>query len=209
MKTSHALPFLAFACSFALSPAHAQPDPNQPPKAQNPVNRPAGGRGGNRTPEQQRAAVTDYLRRQLAGANVTDQKQQDAVLLYVTSELEARQKLGESARSLAQATRNAALSDAQVAGILNDYVAAVQDDKTRHQKALDALKPAINVAQFPRLEASLTLLGLWNDAPFFSANPFGGNGRGGKPRNPNANPNPGAGAGAKPDANAPARPAPF
>lgn len=162
--------------------ARAQPDTNQAPKTRNPANRaPRGfGLGQPLTPEQQRAAITTYLRPQLVAANVTDQKQQDAVLSFISDELDARQKLGESARSLAVATRNPALSDAQIAGLLNEYVAVIQDDKARHQKALDTLKPAINVSQFPRLEASLTLFGLWNDAPNLGGNLFGGGlGRGG------------------------------
>lgn len=169
--------------------ARAQPDPNQAPKGQNPTNRPPRGFGQAftpMTPEQQRAALTGYLRPQLLAANVTDQKQQDAVLAFVLDEFEARQKLGESARTLAVGTRNPAMTDAQVAGLLNEYVAAIQDDKTRHQKALNTLKTAINVSQFPRLEAMLTLVGLWNDAPSIGASLFGGGGgRAGNARNPN------------------------
>lgn len=186
------LPLVALLLSLPTL-AGAQPDPNQVPKGQNPANRPPRGFNQPLTPEQQRAALTAYLRPQLLTANVTDQKQQDAVLTFVLDEFDARQKLGESARSLAVGTRNPALTDAQVAGLLNEYVATIQDDKTRHQKALDTLKASINVSQFPRLEAMLTLVGLWNDAPSIGGNLFGGGGAGraGNGRNPNQ----GAGAG--------------
>jgi len=206
MKITRFLPLAL--CALSLRIAHAQPDTNAVPKDQNPPNRPVGGRGQNFTPEQQRARITEGIKRGLLAANVTDQKQQDAVISYVTDELEARQKLGESARTLATATRNTALSDAQVAGLLNDYVAAIQDDHTRHQKAQGALKAAINVSQFPRLEASLTLLGLYNDAPFFGAGGFGGNNRGNR-RNGNNGANANAGGTANAGNNANNRPAPF
>lgn len=196
MKLFH-LPLAALLLALPTV-AVAQPDTNQAPKGQNPANRPPRGLGAFQalTPEQQRAAITTYVRPQLVAANVTDQKQQDAVIAFVTDELEARQKLGASARSLAVATSDTALTDAQVAGLLNEYVGAIQDDKTRHQKALDTLKAAINVSQFPRLEASLTLLGLLNDAPSLGGNLLGGgagrggngqggNGRGGNGRNQN------------------------
>jgi len=206
MKINRFLPLAL--CALSLRAAHAQPDANAVPKDQNPPNRPVRGGGQNLTPEQQRARIADGIRRGLVGANVTDQKQQDAIVSYVTDELEARQKLGESAKTLATATRNNALSDAQVAGLLNDYVAAIQDDRTRHQKALDALKTAINVSQFPRLEATLTLLGLYNDAPFFGTGGFGGNNRGNR-RNGNDNANANAGGNANMGNRTDNRPAPF
>ncbi len=206
MKINRFLPLAL--CALSLQAAHAQPDPNTVPKDRNPPNRPPRGGGQNLTPEQQRVRIADGVRRGLVGANVTDQKQQDAVVSYVMDELGARRKLGESARTLATATRNNALSDAQVAGLLNDYVAAVQDDRTRHQKALATLKTAINVTQFPRLEASLTLFGLYNDAPFFGNNPLGGNNR--NPRRPGNDPaKPNAGGNANGGKNADTRPAPF
>jgi len=206
MKITRFLPLAL--CALSLQAAHAQPDTNAVPKDRNPPNRPPRGGGQNLTPEQQRARIADALRRQLVGANVTDQKQQDAVLSYVSDELTARRKLGESARTLATATRNDALSDAQVAGLLNDYVAAIQDDRTRHQKALDALKTSINVTQFPRLEATLTLFGLYNDAPFFGTGGFGGNNRGNR-QGGNNNANPKAGGNGNAGNNRDNRPAPF
>ena len=187
------LPVLAVLLPACLAhPSHAQPDPNTAPKGDNPANRQPGGgrlrdkqgqqldlrRYTNLTPEQQRTAMEMYLRRELVTANVTEIKQQDAAITFVTGELEAQQKLGETARALALATRNPATTDAQVAGLLNEYVAAIQEDKTRHQKALDTLKTVVTVSQFPRLEASLTLLGLWNDAPSMGGNLFGGRGNG-------------------------------
>lgn len=201
MKTIRFFSMLALMLP-AITPlaVQAQPDPNNAPKAENPANRPPRGFGLGQpmTPEQMRTLLDQYLRPQLTAANVTDQKQQDAVLTFVSDELSARQKLSESARTLATAVRNPALSDAQIAGLLNEYVAAVQDDKARHQKATDALKAAITVSQFPRLEAALTLYGLWNDAPPLGGGLFGGGagaGGGGRPinrRNPRQNQNGGA-----------------
>lgn len=149
---------------------YAQPDPNNAPKGENPVNRPVGG-GRNRaqiqdmTPEQRKALMQTTLKRQLTRANVTGEAQQNAVVTYILGEAEARQKLETATLALQTGLRNTNVTDAQVAGLLNDYNAAVADDKDRHLKALDTLKAAVNVTQFPRLEAMLTLAGLYGDGP--------------------------------------------
>ncbi len=180
------------------SQSHAQPDPNNAPKGDNPANRPPGGGRfmGGFTPEQQKTMMEAYFRGQLVTANVTDVKQQDAVIAFVTGELESQRKLAETARALATATRTPTTTDAQVAGLLNEYVAAIQEDKTRHQKALDTLTTVVTVSQFPRLEAGLTLLGLWNDAPALGGNLLGGRGNGrGQFKNQNGPQQNGNGAG--------------
>ena len=83
--------------------ARAQPDPNNAPKGNIPVNRPVGGRGGgvqNMTPEQIKALVETGIKRQLVQANVTSDAQQTAVIDYIMGEVTARQKLSTATRAL-------------------------------------------------------------------------------------------------------------
>ena len=158
--------------------ARAQPDPNNAPKATNPDNRPV--RPDNRrepmTPEQREALMERYMRAQLERAGLIDQKQQDAALEYIQDELDAREDLQEESRALATAMRNTTLTDPQVAGLLNSYLVAVEDDRARRAKAQQKLSESLDVTKVPRLEAMLTLLGLWGDAPNLGGN-FMGRGR--------------------------------
>ncbi len=161
---------IRFFCTLALLAfplcANAQPDPNNAPKGENPVNRPVGGRRGgiqNMTPAQIKTLVETSIKRQLVAANVTSDAQQSAVIDFILGEVAARQKLTGATRALQVALRNPDSTDAQIAGLLNDLQAASDEEKARHQKALDALKAAIDVTQFPRLEAMLTLTGFYGD----------------------------------------------
>ncbi|RYX81392.1 hypothetical protein EON83_24360 [bacterium] len=149
--------------------ASAQPDPNNAPKGNNPVNRAVGGGRAraqiqNATPEQRQALMRTAFKRQLTRTNVTNVAQQDAVTDYVMGEAEARNKLEDATRTLQTGLRNTTVTDAQVAGLLNEYNATVADDKDRHDKALLKLKAAIDVTQYPRLEAMLTVAGLYGDS---------------------------------------------
>lgn len=167
----HTQIFTALALLALPIVAGAQPDPNNAPKGDNPVNRAVGGGGRNRpqfqdmTPEQRMTLMRETFKRQLTRAKVTGDTQQNAVTDYVIGETQARQKLEAATLALQTGIRGTTATDAQVAGLLNDYNAAMADDKARHQKALDTLKATIDVTQFPRLEAMLTLAGLYGDAP--------------------------------------------
>ena len=173
--------------------ASAQPDPNNAPKGDNPTNRAVragrAGRGQNLTPEQIKTFVARSIKPQLIAANVTNEDEQTALVIYISDEFVARQKLATATQALQIGLRNPAITDAQIATLLNNYQAAVADEKTRHQKALDTLKEGIDVTQFPRLEATLTLMGLYGDAP--AGGGGGGNimammgNLGGGARNPN------------------------
>ena len=155
--------------------ATAQPDPNNVPKGDNPANRPV---RVPPTPEQIQQRMQAAFKRQLEAANVTDEKEQTAVIAYATGEFAARQKLADASRALQNALRTPDATDAQIAGLLNDLQAAAADDKARRQKAQATLKQTIDVTQFPRLEAGLTLLGLYGDVPITGGgmnNMLGGN----------------------------------
>ena len=150
--------------------AQAQPDPNNVPKAENPDNRPVRPNPRDMTPEQREAMMERYMRSQLERAGLTDKEQQDAALEYIDTEVDAREELQESSRTLGTALRNKTLTDAQVAGLLNTYMVAVEDDTARRKAAQKKLGETIDMTNFPRLEATLTLMGLWGDAPNMMGN---------------------------------------
>ena len=188
LKLTHLLPAAAFATAFALALsaplAHAQPDPNNAPKADNPGNRAV--RPNNRvqmTPEQRDEAIKRFMKSQIERAGVTDETQQDAVIEYINGETDARQDLQDSARDLAMAQRNEALTDVQIAGLLNVYLGKIDDDKARRTVAQKKLSETVDMLKVPRLETMLVLMGAWDDAPNMSG---GGNwmgrGRGNQPR---------------------------
>lgn len=145
-------------------PAQAQPDVNNAPKADNPVNRAPRRRPNmvDMTPEQR---VQERLRRQLLAVGVTDTATQEKITAYVQDEIKAQQPLMEKARQLQVGLRGDALSNAQVAALLNDYQAAVEEDKVRHLKAQADLKKAVDLPKMPKVETLLTLMGLYGDGP--------------------------------------------
>lgn len=195
------LPLLlaALALPGALAQtALAQPDPNNAPKADNPQNRPLGqGQGQNRanrpdrqnmTPEQRDAArkeaMARYMKRQLERMGITDAAQQDAVSTYIEGEQAAREALMESSRALSDALRADAVTDTQVAALLNTYNAAIEDDRIRRTAAQKKLGESVDLLKAPRLEAFLTLMGFYGEGTGFGAANLGGAfNRGGRPRN--------------------------
>ncbi len=181
LKAIHFLPAIALTVALSAPQAQAQPDPNNAPKADNPGNRPA--RPNNRaqmTPEQREAAIKRYMKNQIERAGVTDEAQQDAVVEYIQDEMDAREDLQESSRELNAALRNQTLSDPQVAGLLNAYLAKVDDDKARRKTAQKKLGETVDMLQVPRLEAMLVLMGAWGDAPNMGGNNWMSRGRGRK-----------------------------
>ncbi len=171
------------ALTFALAlcaplVARAQPDPNNAPKAQNPINHPVGVRP---TPEQ-RAAQREQMRqrvmtRQLEGLGITDKDQQTTVMDYIQGETEAADKLQTSSRALTTALRTPAVTDQQVAVLLNDYNVAIEDNRTRRKAAQKKLGESVDLLKNPRLEAYLTLMGVYGDGPA-QGNNWMGRGRG-------------------------------
>ena len=164
---------LALAASIAAAPgAHAQPDPNNAPKAQNPDNRPA------RPTREQREAQRDeqrqrFMTRQLERIGVTDKDQQTAVTNYIKTETEAGGDIQEKGRALATAMRTEAVTDQQVATLLNDYNVAIEDNRARHQAAQKKLGESVDLLKNPRLEAFLTLMGIYGDGPAQNGNWMG------------------------------------
>jgi hypothetical protein len=153
---------LALAPTLGISAAQAQPDVNNGAKADNPINRPV---GVQMTPAQRLRQRTQM---QLQALGVVDTATQGKLLDYIDTENTARSTLLEKAQQLQQGLRGNALSDAQVAALLNDYQAAVEDDKARRAKAEDGLKKDYDLAKNPKVEAMLVLLGVYGDGPSLS-----------------------------------------
>lgn len=179
LKSNSLLPAAVLAVA-AIAPqiAQAQPDPNNVPKAQNPDNRPV--RPNNRqqmTPEQREAAMKRFMKSQIERAGVTDDAQQEMVANYIQGEMDARQDLQESSQTLSTALRNTTLTDSQIAGLLNTYMGAVDDDKARRTAAQKTLSETIDMIKVPRLESMLVLYGMWGDAPSVGGNMWMGRGR--------------------------------
>ena len=160
----------------------AQPDPNNAPKADNPNNRAPRANRAQLTPEERQARRDEqrktYMKRQLERVGVTDEAQQNAVTQYIDGETKASQDLQESSGALSQALRADAISDTQVAALLNTYNVAIDDDRARRKAAQKKLAESVDLLKTPRLEAFLTLMGLYGDGP--RAGNFGGNNRGGR-----------------------------
>ncbi len=187
---SFVLPVATLALALAMpQSAHAQPDPDNAPKADNPANRPArpNDRRGQQTPEQREAALQRFMKNQIERAGIADETQQDAVIQYIEDEMDARQNLQESSRELANALRNPTLSDAQIAGLLNTYMGEVEDDKTRRTAAQKKLSETVDMLQAPRLQAMLVLMGAWDDAPNLGGNMWMGRGRNNRADRPRRN----------------------
>ena len=178
LKLAHLLPAAALALALSAPHAQAQPDPNNAPKADNPDNRAPRNNRGQMTPEQREAAIKRYMKNQIERTGVTDEAQQDAVVEYIQDEMDAREELQEGSRELGAALRNQTLSDPQVAGLLNAYLAKVDDDKARRTAAQKKLKETVDMLKAPRLEAMLVLMGAWGDAPNAGGNNWMGRGRG-------------------------------
>ena len=159
---------LTIVAALATMPAaHAQPDPNNAPKAENPDNRPVRPRP---TREQREAARKNQMTRQLERIGLTDKTQQDAVIGYIEGETKAADELQTRSRSLSTALRTEAVTDSQVATLLNDYNVAIEDNRARRKAAQTKLGESVNLLEHPRLEAFLTLMGLYGDAPAQNGN---------------------------------------
>lgn len=155
---------LALSCLFNIPRAHAQPDINNAPKADNPTNRPA----GRQVTAQERAR--QRLRRELQLMGVNQLALQDTLINYIEGENEARLALGDKGRRLQVALRGNALSDTQVAALLNDYQAAIEEDKARRDKAQAELVKSVDITKLPRVEATLVLMGVYGDGPLLVNN---------------------------------------
>lgn len=154
------------ACAATAPGARAQPDPNNAPKAANPNNRPVRPQLTREQREAQREEQRQrQMTRQLERIGVTAEDQQTAVMDYIKGEADASDELEKSSRDLATAMRTEAVTDQQVATLLNNYNVALEDNRARRKTAQKKLGESVDLLKNPRLEAFLTLSGLYGDAP--------------------------------------------
>ncbi len=182
----------------ATSVAYAQPAANNGAGAQNPPNQNAGGGRGGRpemTAEQRRQMQAQEqqrrdleVRQTLTTAGFTDTALQDAVVAYSNEREKAGDALQAKARQLRDALRGTTATDAQIATLLNDFRALVDEEKARREVAKSALDAKVGLAAKPRLDALLMMSGLTGDEAQYlggRGGPGGGWGRGnGKGRGP-------------------------
>lgn len=172
--------------------AAAQPDVNNGGKANNPANLQMGGPGGrggpggfgggqggfgggqggfggwgNMTTEQR-----DLMARQqrefgwkmtLTAAGFTDQALQNDIAAFGEAQEKGRESLRTVTRKLTDAMRNGEAKDAALGVLLNDWRAAVEDEKARRTAAEKTLDAKIGYSKKPKLEATLRLIGLIGD----------------------------------------------
>lgn len=188
-----------FAPGSTLSVAQAQPDPGVAPKAANPpaaqpgqlpvvggplmgplLRGPLGAIPGQPMIQGLRMAgdpaqmMEQSLRMQLTQGGFTDKALQDAVVEFARARDKARQPLRDKWNKINEAMRGNAVTDKQLAILLDEFKAAVEDEKTRNEDALKALDGKIGYSKKPRLEALLMTLDLIGDqAGMFGGNPLG------------------------------------
>jgi len=159
-------------CGSLTSAAFAQPDPNNAPKAENPPNRTRAARPvrpnmANMTPEQRQAAMAQVreqtVRRLLERSGFAEKALQDDVIAFIKEEDKLRLPLREENRKVAEALRNQGGTEDEIRTALTNLRTAVDKEKTRRAEATKAFAAKANLAQKPRLEALLTMLGIIGD----------------------------------------------
>lgn len=179
---------LGALCALLPALALAQPDTNNAPKAENPPNRPVGGnnRGQRLTPEQRaqreaqrNAQRAQMMRQMLVRAGLTDEAQQNFVVTFAKEQETAREALQEKWRAITQALRGQTVTETQLASLLNDFRALVDEEKTRREKAMVTLETQVELSKKPRLDALLMVMGLTGDEASFVNGGANAGGRGG------------------------------
>jgi hypothetical protein len=160
------------ACHAAL----AQPDLNNAPKAENPMNRKAaaaqraaekkalrvdGAKVGNL---QERNAKRLELRlerlpRVLIMLGITDTKTQESIVEHFRSALKSRESIAEAQQKLRRALSDKTLPDAHIKAVSNEPQTARKVYEAAFAKSLDELDKKIGYRKNMRLEAVLLSIG--------------------------------------------------
>ena len=117
------------------------------------------------TPEERRKQTEDKMRNMMANNGVTDGNTQDAVLAYLTNELEARRPLRQIGIKLQRALSDENTTDDQIKAIIADYENVQNLENQRRTQAQSDLDKAIQYSQNPRLQGLLMLMGVLGDGP--------------------------------------------
>lgn len=175
---------MSLAMSSAVAIAQPAPPPGNPPP---PNARPQGHDRPRMSPEEQRKQSEDRLREVMTTNGVTDTSTQDAVLTYLSNELEARQPLRQMGSKLYRALEDQSISDDQIKAMIADYQNAQDMEKQRRAKAQSDLEGKIHYSQNPRLEGLLMLMGVLGNGPPLMEGPRKPRGEGDRPNPKNGN----------------------
>jgi hypothetical protein len=150
---------LAMSSAVAFAQPGPPPPGNNPPPNAQPPQRP------RMTPEERRKQTEDKLREMMTNNGVTDTSTQDAVLAYLSNELEARQPLRQMGEKLNRALSDQSITNDQIKGMIADYQNAQDLENQNRIKAQSDLDASIHYSQNPRLQALLMLMGVLGDGP--------------------------------------------
>ncbi len=173
MLTSLAMTGAVAIAQPAPPPAGNPPQPNaRPPRPDRP----------RMSPEDRRKQMEDNLREMMTNNGVTDTSTQDAVLAYLSNELDARRPLRQMGVKLQRALGDQSITDDQIKAMVADYQNAQDLETQRRSKAQSDLDAKIHYTQNPRLQGLLMLMGVLGDGPPLMEAPRGPNQRGGDNR---------------------------
>ena len=161
-KWSLMLASLALSGAIAMAQPGNQPPPppgNYPPPNAGPQQRP------RMTPEERRKETENKLREMMTHNGITDASTQDAVLAYLSNELDARRPLRQMGVKLQRALGDQSIADDQIKALIADYQNAQEMENQRRIKAQSDLDGKIHYSQNPRLQGLLMLMGVLGDGP--------------------------------------------
>lgn len=137
------------------------------------------GQNGNRGDRAQ--MQTQMITRSLQSAGITDEGTIEAVTTYVANRQAARKPLYDAANALSTALTDEKTTDAQMSQLWDTFQSALDAEKMRTEAAEAELDKQIGYTKNPKLEASLTLLGVTGDASgYLNADQGGRGGMGGQ-----------------------------
>ena len=161
----------AALCCGGLT-AHAQPDPNNAPKAANPVGQPnplaAWGNpipGWDKmTPQQREEALRKVAEQTLRGTmtwlGFTNVELQDAIAATMLEQDRDFAPVREAHRQVAQALMDNKLSDEQMNALLENLHNEAETARKLRDDSIDALKQKVDFDAQPRLKMFLTMAGI-------------------------------------------------
>jgi hypothetical protein len=172
VKKIMGLPVVALAL-ISSGLAYAQPAPNAVPMGANPA---AGPDWGKMTPEQRREAIQKFveqtIRGTMTGLGYADKTMQDDVIAFAAEQEKMLEPVREKHRKVAQTLINNA-RDADVATLMADLRASIEETNQKRLEAVAALDAKIGFSQKPRLEALLSMIGLTGSETSFIGGPLG------------------------------------
>ncbi|MEO6906857.1 MAG: hypothetical protein ABI210_03110 [Abditibacteriaceae bacterium] len=169
---------------LVLSGAVALAQPGPPPPGNNPPPPNARPRPNNQrmTPEERRKESEVKLRQMMTNNGITDTSTQDAVLAYLSNELETRKPLRQMGVKLQRALTDQSITDDQIKAMIADYKNAQDLESQNRTKAQSDLDAKIHYSKNPRLQGMLMLMGVLGDGPPLMEGSRRPNERGGKNR---------------------------